>query len=290
MVGRRESQSSPASGGALSRLEAARQSLSATERRVADRIIRHPEEVLESSMLQVARQCGVSDTTVLRTCRAAGLAGFTELKLRLAWDLASPTQLIHNDVNPGDPAAVVAEKVFGAAFQSLHDTLELLDADAFERAVELLEQASAILVGGVGASGVVAQAFYQRCRRLGLNCDAPTDSQLQIVHASLMRPGDLAVAISFSGTTKLVVQMLEQAKSCGATTIAITGNLDSPLAALGDVVLRTVSRETRSEHLAARVCQITLLDALYVAYSLRHVDEVLERESRIIDAVGRRLY
>lgn len=290
MANRNDHRVTRSSGGAISRLKAARVSLSETERRVADWVLAEPDEVLLSSMLQVAEQCRVSDTTVLRMCRGAGFAGFTELKLRLAQDLASPTQLIHDDVRADDDVAVVPEKVFTATLQSLHDTLELLDTDAFAAALGLLERASRVVVGGAGASGAVAQAFYQRCRRLGIDCDAPVDAQLQIMHAALLGEGDLAIGISSSGATKSVGQMLEEARAGGASTLVITGNPDSPVAALGDVVLRTVARETRSEQLAARACQMTLLDALYVAYSLRHMDEVLEIESRIINAVARRSY
>lgn len=278
------SQTTPS--GALTRLVAVRPSLSETERRVVDRIGAEPDVVLGNSMLALATRCEVSDTTVLRVCRKAGFAGFTELKLRLAQDLATPSQLIHDDVDPGDDPVVVAQKVFAATIGSLRDTLELLQTDAFLAALELLEGASRVLVGGVGGSGPVAQSFYQKCHRIGIPCDAPSDSTLLATHAALLGEGGVAIAISTSGATKTMAHMLEQARVGGAATLVITGNLDSPVAALGDVVLHSVSHETRSEQLAARACQLTILDALYVAYSLRHMDSVLDIESRIIGPVA----
>ncbi|MCW3841779.1 MurR/RpiR family transcriptional regulator [Micromonospora yasonensis] len=275
---------------ALARLRAARPSLSDTERKVADWILEQPAGLLESSMLDVARACNVSDTTVLRMCRNSGFAGFTDLKLGLAQDLASPTQLIHDDVTPDDDAATVAAKVFASTIQSLRDTHHLLTGQDMARALDLLEAADHVLVGGVGTSGVVAQSFYQRCHRLGIRCDAPIDSQLQIMHASLLRPGDLAVGISYSGATKDVADMLAQARRAGAATLVVTGNRNSHVARQGDIVLVSVSHETRSEPLAARACQMALLDALYVAYSLRHVDDVLEKEKRLNQAIAQRSY
>lgn len=285
MTGHAPSPASPQ--GALTRLTATRPSLSETERRVVDAIGSQPDLVLNESMLSLARRCEVSDTTVLRVCRKAGFAGFTELKLRLAQDLAEPSQLIHDDVTADDGPTTVAHKVFAAAIGSLRDTLEILENETFTAALDLLEGASRILIGGVGGSGPVAQSFYQKCHRIGIPCDAPTDSTLLTTHAALLDAQSLAIAVSTSGATKSIALMLEQARASGAATLVITGNPDSPIAALGDVVLQSVSHETRSEQLAARACQIALLDALYVAYSLRHMGAVLDIESRIIDSVAR---
>jgi DNA-binding MurR/RpiR family transcriptional regulator len=63
-------------------------------------------------MAQVAQACGVSDTTVLRFCRYVGFQGYTDLKLSIARDLTSPTQVIHDNIAEGDPPAVIARKVF----------------------------------------------------------------------------------------------------------------------------------------------------------------------------------
>ncbi len=277
-------------GGALARLRAARLSLSETERRVADWILSGPDGLLDSSMVDVARHCDVSDTTVLRMCRNSGFTGFTDLKLGLAQDLASPTQLIHDEVNADDSPAVVAGKVVAGMVQSLHDTVEVLSADGFQAALELLSSASQVLVGGVGTSGLVAQSFYQHLHRLGIRCDAPVDAQLQVMHAALLTPGDLAIGVSYSGATKDVAAMLAQARKAGASTIAITGTPDSQVARLGDVVLVSVSRETRSEPLSARASQMALLDSLYVAYSLTHMEDVLANERRLNRAVAERSF
>lgn len=276
--------------GAMARLRAARPSLSETERRVADWILSQPDGLLTSSMMDVARACDVSDTTVLRMCRNSAFSGFTDLKLALAQDLATPTQLIHDDVEADDTPAVVVRKVVAGTIQSLQDTLAVLDVAGFGKALDLLSAAKRVLVGGVGTSGVVAQSFYQRCHRLGLACDAPIDSHLQVMHAALLRQGDLAVGISYSGATKDVALMLSEASKAGAATIAITGNPDSPIARLADVALLSVSHETRSEPLSARACQMALLDSLYVAYSLSHVTEALDNERRLHHAVAERSF
>lgn len=280
---RRTDQQAPT--GAIARLRGRLLALSDSERSVAEWILAGPQRLVPMSMSQVAQACEVSDTTVLRMCRTAGFAGFTDLKLALAQDLVRPTQLIHDDIEPGDAPETLVRKVFHANIQALYDTLELLDADDVVRAVDALEGAATISIAGVGGSSIVAQALYQRLYRMGCRCDAPQDLQLQLMHASLAGPGDVVVGVSYSGSTKDTVRLLERAHGDGATTICLTGNASSPAARHADIVLSSVSRETRSEPIAARIAQLTLVDAIAIVYSVRHLEQTLTSETRFNRAI-----
>jgi DNA-binding MurR/RpiR family transcriptional regulator len=275
---------SPPSG-AIARIRGHLLALSGAERQVAEWVLADPQRLLTLSMSQIAQQCEVSDTTVLRMCRAVGFRGFTDLKLALAQDLVRPTQLIHDDIDTDDNPATLLRKVFLANVQALYDTLDLIDPAAVIAAVDALDGANTITIGGVGGSAIVAQALYQRLYRLGRRCDAPQDVQLQLMHAALSGPDDVVVAVSYSGITKDIAQLVERAKGDGATTICITGNAHSPIARHCDIVLASVSHETRSEPIAARVAQLTIVDAIAVIYSLRHLDEALASEARVVEAI-----
>ena len=125
--------------GALVRLRAALPGLSSTERLVAEWILTQPEDLLGASMLDVAQACKVSDTTVLRMCRNSNFAGFTDLKLALARDLASPMQRIHDDVATGDSPMTILNKVFSRTARSLEYTVEAVSEGSFLDALQLLE-------------------------------------------------------------------------------------------------------------------------------------------------------
>jgi DNA-binding MurR/RpiR family transcriptional regulator len=99
--------------------------------------MQQPEKIMTLSMAQVAQACRVSDTTVLRFCRNAGFQGYIDLKLSIARDLTSFTQVIHDDITEDDPPAVIARKVFMSNIQALYDTLEVLDEQALVQAVTL---------------------------------------------------------------------------------------------------------------------------------------------------------
>lgn len=275
---------------AITRIRSRTLALSESERKVAKWILENGEKVLYLSMSQIAQECEVSDTTVLRMCRNAGFIGFTDLKLSLAQDMASPTQLIHENINSSDDPKTIVRKVFTSNIQALYDTLEMIDEKTLMTVIHMIENANHILISGVGGSAIVAQNLYQRLFRVGIPCDAPLDVQLQIMHSTLLKKGDLAIAVSYSGTTKDVDLVLSEAKRNGASTILITGNTRSKLADHADVLLVSVSHEVRSEPVAARIAQLTLVDSLFILYSFLHMEDVLAVEKKIANSVVSKSY
>lgn len=265
----------------LARIRGNMPSYAQSERLVADWVLKDPARIVYLSMAEVARECGVSDTTVLRFCRAAGFTGYTDLKLSAARDTARPSQLIHDAVTEIDDPPSAARKVFLSNIQVLHDTIEMLDDEAFSKAVDLLCEANRILIIGVGTSGPLVQDMYNKFFRLGLNIWAQTDAYLQIMKVALFNQGDLVVGISQSGSSVDPVHTLQVAKSKGANTICITGNAQSPITRHSDVTLLSVSHETRAETIASRIAQHSLIDALYVAVSLRNLQTATRNESLI---------
>lgn len=269
----------------LTRIRSSYPVLASSELRVANWVMQQPEKIMHLSMAQVAQACGVSDTTVLRFCRNAGFQGYTDLKLSIARDLVSPTQVIHDDIAPSDGPAVIARKVFMSNIQALYDTLEVLNEDALNRAINLLTTAKRILIVGVGTSAPIVQNMYNMLMRLGLQCKAQTDSYLQLMEVALLGPGDVAVAVSQSGSSIDPVLTLKQAHENGAATICITGNAQSPITEYADVTLLSVAREARIEAIASRLAQVSIADALYVIMALNTIDTATQNEKRIWDAL-----
>jgi DNA-binding MurR/RpiR family transcriptional regulator len=274
----------------LTRIRSSLPVLAASEARVAAWIMQQPEKIIHLSMAQVAQACGVSDTTVLRFCRAVGFQGYTDLKLSIARDVSSPTQIIHDDIAEGDRPADIARKVFMSNIQALYDTLEVLDEDALTKALGLLAAAKRILIVGVGTSSPIVHSMYNMLTRLGLTCKAQTDSYLQLMEVALLGPGDVVVAISQSGSSIDPVLTLKQARANGAATICITGNAQSPITDYADVTLLSVAREARIEGIASRLAQVSIADALYVIMALNAIDTAAQNEKRIWDALLPKMY
>lgn len=271
----------------LSRMRAVYPSLPPSERKVVNFILSNFEDVIRMTLAELAQHSGVSDATVVRLCRSLGFNNFLELKISLTRSVNDTPRLIHDEVQEGDSSATIARKVLRTAIQAVQDTLEVLDEDAFNRAVDILFNADRVLIAGVGTSGPLAHELYNRLIRLRMNCHVHTDIYLQVVESALLTDRDAVVVISQNGTTIGPIRTAAEARRKNAKVICITGNAVSELSEYADVILLSVSHETSLETIDSRVVQHALLQSLYVALAMRMLNAANESERLIWEALLR---
>ena len=247
------------------------------EQRVARAVLSDPAGISESSITTVARQCQTSETTVLRFCRAIGLAGYPELRIALARaaqgqeaDQAGGAPAT-GQISPSDTLAEVVAKITHADARAIEDTAATLDLVALQAAVSAVAQARRIDVYGIAASGLVAADLHHKLHRIGLSSSAWSDPHLALTSAAGLGPGDAAIGISHTGTTIDTIDALRVARGRGASTIAITNFAGSPISSEAGLLLVTAVRETtfRSGAMASRIAQLALVDCLFAGVAQR---------------------
>jgi len=131
-----------------------------------------------------------------------------------------------------------AEEIIGG----IRSCIEGLNAKEIERLIELLLGAKnkKIFIVGMGRSGFVARAFALRLMNLGFNVYFLGET---ITPAA--EKGDLLIAISGTGATKIVLTASSAAKEIGATVIAITSFPESPLGQMADHIV-TIKVRTKT--------------------------------------------
>ena len=94
-----------------------------------------------------------------------------------------------------------------------------------------------ILIIGVGRSGLIGKAFAMRLMHLDFDVYVMGETITPAIGH-----GDLIIAISGSGTTKLAVTAAEIGKEVGARIIAVTSHPNSDLGKIADHVLQIRGR------------------------------------------------
>src|ERR1700691_6652600 len=110
--------------GSFVRLQGAYSGLRAAEQRVADFILKHPDELIYLTVTELAERTNTSESTVVRLCQKIGYKGYQEFKIVLARDLVEPTSDIYAEVESGDDLTTIKNKVFHANAQAWRDTIE----------------------------------------------------------------------------------------------------------------------------------------------------------------------
>jgi 6-phospho-3-hexuloisomerase len=117
--------------------------------------------------------------------------------------------------------------------------IEQLDMSQVEKFVKLLIEAreKKIFTVGMGRSGFVARSFALRLMNLGFNVYFLGET---ITPAA--EKGDIVVAISGTGSTKMVLTAAAAAKEICVTVVAITSFSGSPLGKMADQVVNIRGR------------------------------------------------
>ena len=113
-----------------------------------------------------------------------------------------------------------------------------MDEAAFLTALDLLLHSSLTVTSACGSSGFATKKFaHSLCC---VECPAKFVPPSEAVHGGMgaLKAGNVLVLVSKGGKTEELLPLCEIAKKKGAHVIAVTANVESPLAKGADVVLR----------------------------------------------------
>ena len=255
---------------------------SAAHKKLADFVLSNPEFVLNQSISEVAAACDVGEATISRFCKVLGFKGYHDFKLSIVKHLQEDEsgEPLGGAITKEDSIQNVVKRILAQNIKTLNETANLVNEDDIKRAVDLLTAANRIVFFGVGSSLTAALEGCNKFMRITPKASIYLETHMQYVAASLMCENDVAVVISYSGSTKEIVEIARTAKNRGAKIICITRYLKSPLTNYSDVSLLCSSNE-RNVHgnsLSMELTQIFLLDILYTEFFRQNYDKSQENK------------
>jgi RpiR family carbohydrate utilization transcriptional regulator len=234
--------------------------LKKAQRRIAEEVIRDPEEFISQPIAELARRCRVSAGSVVIFCKHFGLKGFPALKVALARELSAALFTSRDNSGTTDHF----QRVFDEQLRALQETVRLNSQETFKAAAKLINRARRIVLFSIGLSYPIAYSIYAKMRFIGLPAMIEYDSHLQLAAASEMCRGEVGIGVSLAGNTRETVESLRLAKARGARTICITNSIGSLIAQTADIRFYAAPSEVKyfQAPLASRVTQVALVDAL----------------------------
>ena len=166
-------------------------------------------------------------------------------------------------------ALIAAQKAFDIEAAEINRAKEVMDWDVFAKAVEALAKAERIGTAGCVHSGICCTHFaHSLCC---IERPARFISPAEAVHGGMgfIQKGDVMVLASRGGKTAELLPIMNIARTKGATVIAVTEKMDSPLAQGSDIVIpMRVDLETdkyNSQSTSSFVALASVFDALQTA-------------------------
>lgn len=217
-----------------------RNQMSKSQHIIADYILENPHSIPFLTGAKLAEITGVSEATVVRFATFLGFAGYNEMQQQLASSIERRLNTVER-LAMSRTKYTETEKViydhFNEDIQNIRETMEQLNIEDFERAAEYILDAKRIYIIA-NRSAFSLGTFLQYYFNIIFDKSQlihTTESAFDHIHD--VNKNDVVLGISYARYTKSTLDVVSYAKEKGATIIALTDNLTSPITAYANISL-----------------------------------------------------
>ena len=252
--------------------------MSKGQKRIAAYITEHCDKAAYMTASRLGEEAGVSESTVVRFAIELGYDGYPELHramqeaLRKRLTTVQRMEVANNRFAEGG----VLETVLNGDADRIRSTLESIDQDAFESAVEAILSAGTIYVIGMRSSFALAEFLDYNLSLIFKNVHLVRNAGGSEIFDHLMRvkEGDAVIAISFPRYSSRVINAVKFANDKNAKVIAITDSPSSPIAKNATAAL--FAKSDMASFADSLVAPLSIINALLAAIGVKKKDEVAE--------------
>ena len=221
----------------------------------------------------------VSESTVVRFAIEMGYEGYPEFQHALR-------ELVRTRLTSFQRMAVTSDligdgdlltKVLLSDIEKIRKTIEEIDRDAFDAAVDSIVNAKHIYIMGVRSSASLAGFLNYNLRMIFDDVKfVQTTSRSEMFEQMMsIGEGDVMIAISFPRYSKRIIQAVDFAKHAGADVIALTDSPMSPIATGADHIL--VAKSDMVSFVDSLAAPLSIINAIVMAVSMKKQEELTVR-------------
>ncbi|HHW32418.1 MAG TPA: MurR/RpiR family transcriptional regulator [Clostridiaceae bacterium] len=248
------------------------------QRMIADYILNNYDKAAYLTAAKLGEAVGVSESTVVRFAVELGFEGYPKLQKEMQEMVKSRLTSLQRFEMASSRISEenILKSVLQLDMEKIKLTMEEINKESFERAVEKLLKAKKIYILGVRSSAALASFLGFYFNLLFDNVRLIHTTSVSEMFEQVMRAseGDVVVGISFPRYSKRTVKAVQYVKSQGATVVAITDSKDSPLANYADELL--IARSDMASFVDSLVAPLSVINALIVAIGIKKKDEIYQ--------------
>ena len=246
------------------------------QKQIASFILEHYDKAAFMTASRLGVTVGVSESTVVRFATELGYDGYPHLQRALQEMIRNKLTSVQRMEVAGDRMGGrdVLQTVLHADTDMIRVTLDEIDRDAFQGAVDALMGAKRIYILGVRSSSALASFLGFYFNLLFENVTLVHTNSVSEIFEQVLRvgPGDVLFGISFPRYSKRTLSAMKYARDRGARVIALTDSQLSPLARVADHVL--LARSDMASFVDSLVAPLSVINALIVAVGMSRRDEI----------------
>lgn len=227
---------------------------------------------------KLGKTVNVSESTVVRFAAELGYDGYPAMQKALQEMIRNKLTSIQRIEVSNDRIGNqdILSMVMQSDVEKIRMTLEEVDRDSFDRAVDAIVSARRIYILGVRSASAIASflAFYFNL--IFEDVVHIHSTSVSEVFEQLLRigPRDVIIGISFPRYSRRTVKAMEFARDRGAQVVAITDSETSPLTAIATYTL--MAKSDMASFVDSLVAPLSLVNALIVALGRRKNSDLSE--------------
>ena len=254
------------------RINDAYSKLSKGQKRLATYITDNYDKAVFLTAAKLGEVVGVSESTVVRFATHLGYKGYPEFQSALE-------ELVRNKLNSIQRMEVtygrkILETVLKSDADKIHSTLEKIDQNAFELAVDTILHAKHIYIIGIRSCAPLASfmAFYFTL--MFPNVHLIQTSSSSEIFEQMVRIGkeDVIIGISFPRYSMRTLKAMEFANNRSAKVITLTDSVHSPMNLYSSCNL--IADSDMASIVDSLVAPLSVINALIVALCMKKQNEV----------------
>ncbi|QIK69872.1 MurR/RpiR family transcriptional regulator [Erysipelothrix sp. HDW6C] len=255
----------------LDALENYRDEYTMTEIKLVDFIIKNPQKVVGMSIQSLAEQADSSPSAVSRLCKKIGVESFQTFKVMLSSELAKHSYKSADELLDISKPQEAKNELLRSAFMAMNQTTQDLEQNELDALAVVIHKSKVVFVCGDGFSSLAADNIVQKWARLGKVVFTVHDHGVDRVNMYSHREDAIFIAVSNSGNSSKILELLLFAKSIGFKTMGITRRGESRIARNSDYNLYTAPVSVEPTALTNSVyAQFMAIDLLYSTYVTKY--------------------
>ena len=264
-------------------IESLYSNLSKGQKKISDYILAHYDKAAYMTAAKLGEEVGVSESTVVRYAIELGFDGYPEFHSALQETLRMRLTAVQRMEVSDDRISEekILDHVLTSDAERIRKTLENIDRDAFERAIEALLSARRIYVIGMRSSAPLADFLsyylalvFDDVRRVRTTSGSEVFEQLMRIDEK-----DVMIAVSFPRYSTRIVSAVDYALGAGAKVISITDSVASPIAS--GVFATLTAKSDMVSFGDSLVAPLSIINAIIVAIGKKKKDEIGKTLSRL---------
>ncbi len=245
--------------------------MSKGQKLIANYILGHYDKAAFMTAAKLGEVVGVSESTVVRFAIELGYEGYPKLQkvlqelIKNKLTAVQRIEVSSNRINEGN----ILKSVLQSDMEKIKLTLEDIDQNSFNDIVECILNAKNIYILGVRSSAPLAGFLGFYFNLIFDNVRLVHTTSVSEMFEQILRAteGDAVIGISFPRYSKRTIKAMQFVKTQGATVIAITDSIESPISAFADHSI--IARSDMASFVDSLVAPLSVLNALIVAIGLR---------------------